>query len=130
MIKGRIHRGDYSTLSDLAADFNQMFENAKSYNRPDSRIYRDAAKLQKNMQAKCQELMDLESSDSETEEEETETKRGPRKSKAAAAPKTGNILKKRLKLLYRTVLTHKVIYFDVNNITFSFFDQPIQWHRL
>ena len=34
-----------------------MFENAKTYNRPDSQLYRTAVKMQKQMQAKVQELL-------------------------------------------------------------------------
>lgn len=37
-------------------DFNLMFDNAQQYNRPDSRIYRDAVKLQKYVQIKAEEI--------------------------------------------------------------------------
>lgn len=37
-----------------------MFDNAQQYNRPDSRIYRDAVKLQKYIQNKAEEIMAIE----------------------------------------------------------------------
>lgn len=52
--------GDYGTVSEVAGDMNIMFENAKKYNRADSRLYKDAVKLQKLMQAKVQELLELD----------------------------------------------------------------------
>lgn len=33
-------RGDYGTVSEVAGDMNIMFENAKKYNRADSRLYK------------------------------------------------------------------------------------------
>lgn len=44
----------------MVDDFNLMFDNAQQYNRPDSRIYRDAVKLQKFIQTKADELMEDE----------------------------------------------------------------------
>ena len=41
----------------MVEDFNLMFDNAQQYNRPDSRIYRDAVKLQKYVQNKAEEIM-------------------------------------------------------------------------
>lgn len=40
----------------MLEDFNLMFDNAQQYNRPDSRIYRDAVKLQRYVQAKAEEI--------------------------------------------------------------------------
>ena len=55
-IRSKLGREEYANLADLIADLGVMFENAKSYNRPDSKIYKYAVKLQKAMQAKVQEL--------------------------------------------------------------------------
>ncbi|CAB0012967.1 unnamed protein product [Nesidiocoris tenuis] len=33
-------KGDYGTVSEVAGDLNIMFENAKKYNRPDSKLYK------------------------------------------------------------------------------------------
>ncbi|KAH9643153.1 hypothetical protein HF086_010605 [Spodoptera exigua] len=46
-IKNKIRRGNYGTLSEVAGDMNIMFENAKQYNVPTSRLYKDAVKLQR-----------------------------------------------------------------------------------
>jgi protein polybromo-1 len=32
--------GHYGTVSEVAGDMNIMFENAKKYNRPDSKLYK------------------------------------------------------------------------------------------
>ncbi|KAI5696147.1 hypothetical protein M8J75_008836 [Diaphorina citri] len=48
--------GHYSTLNELTGELNLMFENAKKFNPADSRLYRDAVKLQKLMQRKVQEF--------------------------------------------------------------------------
>lgn len=71
----KLKRGDYGTVSEVAGDMNIMFENAKKYNRADSRLYKDAVKLQKLMQAKVQELLDLDhqySDDSAAEDDSTD----------------------------------------------------------
>ena len=44
----------------MVEDFNLMFDNAQQYNRPDSRIYRDAVKLQKYIQNKAEEIMAMD----------------------------------------------------------------------
>ena len=62
--------------TEVQADLNVMFENAKTYNRPDSQLYRTAVKMQKQMQAKVQELLlgdDVEEEE-ELDEEASETK--------------------------------------------------------
>lgn len=56
-IRTKVAREEYGTLSELASDLSLMFENAKQYNRPDSKLYKDAVKLQRAMQAKAQELL-------------------------------------------------------------------------
>lgn len=56
-IRLKLAREEYGNLSDLSSDLSLMFENAKRYNRPDSKLYKDAVKLQRVMQAKVQELL-------------------------------------------------------------------------
>lgn len=56
-IRSKLAREDYGNLSELASDLSLMFENAKRYNRPDSKLFKDAVKLQKVMQTKVQELL-------------------------------------------------------------------------
>jgi hypothetical protein len=41
-IKKHLNKGKYSSLEDIKNDFEQLFANAKHYNRPDSIIYEDA----------------------------------------------------------------------------------------
>ncbi|XP_072934610.1 protein polybromo-1 [Epargyreus clarus] len=67
-IKNKIRRGNYGTLSEVAGDMNIMFENAKQYNVPTSRLYRDAVKLQRLMQQRVQELLDIVQSSSSDDE--------------------------------------------------------------
>ncbi|XP_063369174.1 protein polybromo-1 [Cydia amplana] len=67
-IKNKIRKGAYGTLSEVAGDMNIMFENAKQYNQPTSRLYKDAAKLQRIMQQRVQELLDIVQSSSSDDE--------------------------------------------------------------
>ncbi|XP_050553986.1 protein polybromo-1 isoform X8 [Spodoptera frugiperda] len=67
-IKNKIRRGNYGTLSEVAGDMNIMFENAKQYNIPTSRLYKDAVKLQRIMQQRVQELLDIVQSSSSDDE--------------------------------------------------------------
>ncbi|XP_038219745.1 protein polybromo-1-like [Zerene cesonia] len=67
-IKNKIRRGNYGTLSEVAGDMNIMFENAKQYNVPSSRLYKDAVKLQRIMQQRVQELLDIVQSSSSDDE--------------------------------------------------------------
>jgi protein polybromo-1 len=59
-IRAKVAREEYASLNEMAADLALMFENAKHYNRPDSKIFKDAVKLQKFTQGKVQELCDDE----------------------------------------------------------------------
>jgi hypothetical protein len=57
MIKARIQRKEYVNLTQVQADMNVMFENAKAYNMPDSPLYKAAVKLQKVLHTKVSELI-------------------------------------------------------------------------
>ncbi|KAL1506167.1 hypothetical protein ABEB36_005579 [Hypothenemus hampei] len=59
-IKNKLTKKAYGTVSEVAGDMTIMFENAKKYNVPNSKLYRDAVRLQKVMQAKVQELLDID----------------------------------------------------------------------
>ncbi|XP_030752668.1 protein polybromo-1 isoform X2 [Sitophilus oryzae] len=59
-IKKKLMNKAYGTISEVAGDLTIMFENAKKYNMPNSKIYKDTVKLQKAMQAKVQELLDID----------------------------------------------------------------------
>lgn len=56
-IRAKLAREDYGNLSELASDLSLMFENAKHYNRPDSKLFKDAVKLQRVMQTRFHELL-------------------------------------------------------------------------
>jgi hypothetical protein len=45
-----------NTLSFPFLHLDKMFENCKTYNRPDSKLYRDGVRLQKVMHSRLEEL--------------------------------------------------------------------------
>ena len=48
MIKKKIRTGDYSTIQQLAEDLELMFNNCKTYNRQESKLWKDANKLHRS----------------------------------------------------------------------------------
>ena len=61
-INKSIKSNTYKTLDEFSSDINLMFENCQLYNRPTSKLFIDAAKLQrifKNEMTKCQENLPL-----------------------------------------------------------------------
>jgi protein polybromo-1 len=117
-IRGKVSREQYGTLSELAGELSLMFENAKQYNRPDSKLFKDAVKLQRLMQTKLQELLaDDESSEAGDVVEFTPKRPKGRPRLNANLPPKGitpksrqsdadNPLRKRLRLLYRCLMDH------------------------
>ncbi|XP_018567021.1 protein polybromo-1 isoform X3 [Anoplophora glabripennis] len=59
-IRRKLLNKAYGTVSEVAGDMTIMFENAKKYNITTSKLYKDAVKLQKLMQTKVQELLDID----------------------------------------------------------------------
>ncbi|ENN78044.1 hypothetical protein HUJ04_006145 [Dendroctonus ponderosae] len=59
-IRAKLTKKGYGTVSEVAGDMTIMFENAKKYNIPNSKLYKDAVRLQRVMQAKVQELLDID----------------------------------------------------------------------
>ena len=45
IIRKKLKNSEYTETSALFTDLNLMFENCKTYNRPESRLYKDACKL-------------------------------------------------------------------------------------
>ncbi|KAK9745833.1 BAH domain [Popillia japonica] len=79
-IRRKLVNKSYGTVSEVAGDMTIMFENAKKYNVQTSKLYKDAVKLQKVMQAKVQELLDIDQdtdSDAESEDSKILLKRKP-----------------------------------------------------
>lgn len=49
--------GLYDSVNRLAGELTLVFENAMAYNRPDSKLYKDAAKLKRILALKSREIM-------------------------------------------------------------------------
>ena len=92
IIKKKIKTGEYSTLQDLAEDLELMFNNCKTYNRADSKLWKDANKLQKVMTGKLQEIVDGVPPSSDDVSDKTSS---PKDAK--------DNLKKRLKVLFNSI---------------------------
>ncbi|XP_048738876.1 LOW QUALITY PROTEIN: protein polybromo-1-like [Ostrea edulis] len=60
-VRKKIKFNQYRNLDQVAADLNQVFDNAKQYNADDSLLYQHAVMLQKTMNDKKRELDRLES---------------------------------------------------------------------
>jgi protein polybromo-1 len=58
---------DYTSVDELCSDFAQMFENACTYNEPDSLIYKDALTLQRTLFNKRDEIYKQEAENSKLE---------------------------------------------------------------
>ncbi|XP_071547124.1 protein polybromo-1 isoform X2 [Panulirus ornatus] len=103
-IRKKIVKGEYRFLSDMLDDFNLMFDNAQQYNRPDSRIYRDAVKLQKYVQIKAEEIaaVDEEDSDSYSDDDDSHS-HSRRRLGRPARPLT---FKRRAKILFKTLMDY------------------------
>jgi protein polybromo-1 len=113
LIRKKLKAGEYANqLTELADDLNTMFENCKTYNRPDSRLYKEGAKLQKMMNQRLEELeMDDDEDDSMAGggggvvSTPVPVSRSPPKSTTLTSPREA--LKKRLRTLYNAVLRHR-----------------------
>jgi len=57
-IRRKIRNGEYPTLQHLGEDLDIMFNNCKTYNRPDSKLWKDGNKLHKVMNARLEELLE------------------------------------------------------------------------
>ena len=93
-IRRKIRQGTYPSLEVLGEDFDLMFNNCKSYNRQDSKLYKDGAKLQKVMATRLQELLDGDLDSVAMEAMET-VRRSPKDPKEQ--------LRKRLRLLFNSI---------------------------
>ena len=99
MIKRKLKLGEYSKLADVARDMEKMFDNCKLYNRPDSKLFKDGAKLQKVMRNKIEEL--------EEDLEVIPILEEVKKTSSSSSPKDPREhLRKRLKSLYNSILTY------------------------
>uniref|UniRef100_A0A1Y1MVM8 Protein polybromo-1 n=1 Tax=Photinus pyralis TaxID=7054 RepID=A0A1Y1MVM8_PHOPY len=76
-IRRKLIKCSYGTVSEVAGDLTIMFENAKKYNLPSSKLYKDAVKLQKVMQMKVQELLDIDQDTDSDADNEDKVRRKP-----------------------------------------------------
>ncbi|XP_050687170.1 protein polybromo-1-like isoform X6 [Eriocheir sinensis] len=107
-IRKKIVKGDYRYIPDMMEDFNLMFDNAQQYNRPDSRIYRDAVKLQKYIQNKAEEIMAIEDedSDSDSDDDDSHSQSVSRGQRRLARPQRPLTFKRRAKILFKTLMDY------------------------
>ncbi|KAK7081997.1 Protein polybromo-1, partial [Halocaridina rubra] len=103
-IRKKIVKGEYQFISEMVDDFNLMFDNAQQYNRPDSRIYRDAVRLQKFVQNKSEELSggDEEDTDSDSDDDDS-LSQNKRCFARLGRPLT---FKRRAKILFKTLMDY------------------------
>lgn len=95
VIRKKLKNGDYNgETSGLYEDLVLMFENCKTYNRPDSRLYKDACKLQKFTKNKYEDLETSEDDDDDESEDEDESDESDSEVK-------------KMRTLYNTLLKYK-----------------------
>ncbi|RWS21651.1 Protein polybromo-1-like protein, partial [Leptotrombidium deliense] len=86
-IKAKIKNGAYKNSVDVVEDMNLMFDNAKRYNRPDSKIFKDAVRLQKVMHIKAKELFNYVSKETDSSESDNDDSMANLSNKKTATPK-------------------------------------------
>ncbi|XP_066976703.1 protein polybromo-1 isoform X4 [Macrobrachium rosenbergii] len=103
-IRKKIVKGDYQYISEMVEDFNLMFDNAQQYNRPDSRIYRDAVKLQKFVQNKADELSTIDEDDTDSESDDDDSQsQNKRRFGRINRPLT---FRRRARILFKTLMDY------------------------
>ncbi|KAK8745940.1 hypothetical protein OTU49_017190 [Cherax quadricarinatus] len=103
-IRKKIVKGEYRLISEMLDDFNLMFDNAQQYNRPDSRIYRDAVKLQKYIQNKSEEIMAMDEEDSDSYSDDDDSQSHSRR--RLGRPARPLTFKRRAKILFKTLMDY------------------------
>ncbi|XP_054712195.1 LOW QUALITY PROTEIN: protein polybromo-1-like [Uloborus diversus] len=131
-IRTKVKTKQYTSLVDVVDDMNLMFENARKYNRPDSKLFKDAVKLQKIMQAKARELINLHMKDSESDDDEDRaSKRKAKKLVASPILEVKKIrrsldgdpnLKRKARILYKTL--HDYLDDDGRPLISVFMEKP------
>lgn len=102
MIRKKLKNNEYNNeISNLFEDLDVMFENCKTYNRPDSRLFKDACKLQRIMKNKLDDLEDDEEDDDDDENDDDEDDEDQE-----AAVQDNEQLKK-MRVLYNTMLRYR-----------------------
>ena len=118
----------YENISILVDDLTLVFDNAISYNRPESKLYKDAAKLKKILQMKTKEIINVfkEADDEEDNKSKvvarsagsrTNTRKSSKSMVNAMSQELKNVrrsqkagesthLKKRMRILYKTLIDY------------------------
>ncbi|XP_022920699.1 protein polybromo-1 isoform X3 [Onthophagus taurus] len=130
-IKRKLVNKLYGTVSEVAGDMTIMFENAKKYNVPASKLYKDAVKLQKLMQAKVQELLEVDQdTDSDAEEHlirrrpllKPKTPMGYSPGRVGRPPKDSIPLKRKLHAIAKYLLDYTCE--DSRKLMLGFMEKP------
>ncbi len=95
VIRKKLKSNEYSDTAGLFEDLNLMFENCKTYNRPDSRLFKDACKLQRLLKNKYEDL-ETESEEESSDEDDDDT-----------APRDSDPEKRKMKTLFSTLIRFK-----------------------
>ncbi|XP_043236297.1 protein polybromo-1-like isoform X4 [Amphibalanus amphitrite] len=101
-IKRKMKDSLYSGIQEMEDDMNLMFENARQYNPPDSKLYKDSIRLQKVLQKKVAE-MSADFDEGEEENSEEDSMPLPPVSTRKASQRRDHPVKERCKQLYRTI---------------------------
>lgn len=108
-VRKKIKYKQYRTLDKIASDLNLVFQNAKQYNKEESKIHQDAVLLQKVIADKRKELEGKKVSRELFEEDSQSKKRGriPESEKKKPGRKPNpDVLRKRLMTLYKCVFDY------------------------
>jgi len=104
VIKKKIRQGSYASLEKLGEEFDLMFNNCKTYNRQDSKLWKDGSKLQKVMKTRLAEL--LEGGDDVSASSTTQPMETDSTDKRRTSPKDKDLkehLRKKLRALFNSI---------------------------
>ena len=115
VIRKKLKSNEYTDTAGLFEDMNLMFENCKTFNRPESRLFKDACKLQRLLKNKYEDLDTESEEDSSDEEEDTSIE-------VAEAEEDKD--RKNMRILYNTLLNHKNL--DGVQVIGMFMEKPLK----
>uniref|UniRef100_A0A6E8VEF4 Polybromo-1 n=1 Tax=Anopheles coluzzii TaxID=1518534 RepID=A0A6E8VEF4_ANOCL len=87
-IRNKLKKGIYTHITDMTADLYLMLDNAKKANAPNSKIHKDALKMQRILNQKLIDSGDLEESDEDEDEEDTDSSTHASTRKKGRMPKS------------------------------------------
>uniref|UniRef100_A0A4W4EDK0 Protein polybromo-1 n=1 Tax=Electrophorus electricus TaxID=8005 RepID=A0A4W4EDK0_ELEEL len=104
-IRDKMKNNEYESVEQMDSELNLMFENAKRYNTPNSRVYKRALKLQHLLQLKRKDLLRREEEDGDSMLSSTLSDGGCTKRKSHKK----NTKKNRMKVLFQAVTEARVL---------------------